>query len=1092
MAPGPRPPAAMDVPEPPYAPPEPPDLPELSELTLSLSQCDRALASSSDLATMDDDDMGIQEQPNLAKDSQEMEQILNDLNNTDLGQADLLQAIKTLETGDVLSTGDADSIFPLSGFDMAEPADSEGDAHTTEEKIKATQLQLERRCAFLLRRMRMLQARTLGKRVSEEVAHTIDKAMRGARKDGVGRPMGLKAFLKKVETTAALQASASSRSTSVLGPKYYRAGTSKGDASKSASIAIPSGTLAGLEDTAGALRSHVSAVKHALDSDATASSSGAESNDEAVVYNNPHQQHMPIEKRALWSYQRARASIATRWCWLQAQVQELEYKIRQHTDLHKQVREAKGPVQFEGEPAQPSAYEGLLPGATLADDDPATETCARHRPLRRDTFKKRKLLQMHNLHIATNKAAKPADVHCSCEHGLESCCVCTGRASPTQPPSEGLARLDPGYHPVLSDFKDISLGLHVGALTSARWFRARAAGTWRGAHHAPRPEPRLERTPPKPRRPTSTSIHTVVPDISLGLHVGALTSARWFRARAAGTWRGAHHAPRPEPRLERTPPKPRRPTSTSIHTVVPDISLGLHVGALTSARWFRARAAGTWRGAHHAPRPEPRLERTPPKPRRPTSTSIHTVVPDISLGLHVGALTSARWFRARAAGTWRGAHHAPRPEPRLERTPPKPRRPTSTSIHTVVPDISLGLHVGALTSARWFRARAAGTWRGAHHAPRPEPRLERTPPKPRRPTSTSIHTVVPDISLGLHVGALTSARWFRARAAGTWRGAHHAPRPEPRLERTPPKPRRPTSTSIHTVVPDISLGLHVGALTSARWFRARAAGTWRGAHHAPRPEPRLERTPPKPRRPTRLKRGRPPLSRRIKERKQSEETLTSTHERLRGRGSTEARARAASFDIDNIVIPQSVAAATRPQILTYKEIVTPKWRVMEMSDARLNNGVSKIRRLSLESEEEDISDTAVRARHLRSEARERGRYLGARRGGRGAPPAPASAPAPPPAPAPPQEPRETVRPYSPRRFPLPEHTYSDMLASMPHGYRPASPPSPPSAAGEAGEESAGDSPLSPLSPTPYEGDDPDDVEWDPSQEKVEKRKSTFR
>ncbi|XP_047990454.1 KAT8 regulatory NSL complex subunit 1 [Leguminivora glycinivorella] len=688
MAPGPRPPAAMDVPEPPCAPPEPPDLPELSELTLSLSQCDRALASSSDLATMDDDDMGIQEQPNLAKDSQEMEQILNDLNNTDLGQADLLQAIKTLETGDVLSTGDADSIFPLSGFDMAEPVDSESDANTMEEKIKATQLQLERRCAFLLRRMRMLQARTLGKRVSEEVAHTFDKAMKGARKDGVGRPMGLKAFLKKVETTAALQASASSRSTSVLGPKYYKAGTSKGDASKSASIAIPSGTLAGLEDTAGALRSHVSAVKHALDSDATASSSGAESNDEAVVYNNPHQQHMPIEKRALWSYQRARASIAARWCWLQAQVQELEYKIRQHTDLHKQVREAKGPVQFEGEPAQPSAYEGLLPGASLADDDPATETCARHRPLRRDTFKKRKLLQMHNLHIATNKAAKPADVHCSCEHGLESCCVCTGRASPTQPASEGLARLDPGYHPVLSDFKG-------------------------------------------------------------------------------------------------------------------------------------------------------------------------------------------------------------------------------------------------------------------------------------------------------------------------------------------------------------------------------------------------------------LKRGRPPLSRRIKERKQSEETVTSTHERSRGRGSTEARARAASFDIDNIVIPQSVAAATRPQILTYKEIVTPKWRVMEMSDMRLNNGVSKIRRLSLESEEEDISDAAVLARHSRSEARERGRYLSARRPRRATATAgdAACAPAPalPAAPQPPRDPHESVRPYSPRRFPLPEHTYSDMLASMPRGYRPPSPPSP-----------AAHSPLSPLSPAPYEGDDPDDVEWDPSQEKHDKRKTTFR
>lgn len=43
------------------------------------------------------------------------------------------------------------------------------------------------------------------------------------------------------------------------------------------------------------------------------------------------------EKRALWSWQKARASIASRWCWLQVQMQELEYKIRQHNDLHRQV-----------------------------------------------------------------------------------------------------------------------------------------------------------------------------------------------------------------------------------------------------------------------------------------------------------------------------------------------------------------------------------------------------------------------------------------------------------------------------------------------------------------------------------------------------------------------------------------------------------------------------------------------------------------------------------------------------------------------------------------------------------------------------------
>jgi KAT8 regulatory NSL complex subunit 1 len=252
----------------------------------------RALASVDNLAThMEEDDMGLQNQPSLAKDSQEMEQILVDLGSSDLAQTDLLQAIKTFESGgDGLSTSDADAIFPLSAFDLAETGDSEGDA--AEDKIRLLQARLERRCSFLQRRLRILQARSIGKRISEEAAQTFEKCIKGARKDGVGRPVGLKAFLKRVETTAALQASAASRS--VAGPKYFRAGSTKVDASKSASVGISSGTLTGLEDTAGALRSHLSVVKHELDSDATATSSGAESNDEAVTYNNPHQQHMPM------------------------------------------------------------------------------------------------------------------------------------------------------------------------------------------------------------------------------------------------------------------------------------------------------------------------------------------------------------------------------------------------------------------------------------------------------------------------------------------------------------------------------------------------------------------------------------------------------------------------------------------------------------------------------------------------------------------------------------------------------------------------------------------------------------------------------
>lgn len=35
-----------------------------------------------------------------------------------------------------------------------------------------------------------------------------------------------------------------------------------------------------------------------------------------------------------------------------------------------------------------------------------------------------------------------------------------------------------------------------------------------------------------------------------------------------------------------------------------------------------------------------------------------------------------------------------------------------------------------------------------------------------------------------------------------------------------------------------------------------------------------------------------------------------------------------SYDIDNIVIPYSMAASTRVEKLEYKEIPTPKWRIV--------------------------------------------------------------------------------------------------------------------------------------------------------------------
>lgn len=45
-----------------------------------------------------------------------------------------------------------------------------------------------------------------------------------------------------------------------------------------------------------------------------------------------------------------RAGVARRWTWLQAQVSDLEYRIRQHSDIYKQIKAAKGTVTLGTHP----------------------------------------------------------------------------------------------------------------------------------------------------------------------------------------------------------------------------------------------------------------------------------------------------------------------------------------------------------------------------------------------------------------------------------------------------------------------------------------------------------------------------------------------------------------------------------------------------------------------------------------------------------------------------------------------------------------------------------------------------------------------
>uniref|UniRef100_A0A8C4T5J3 KAT8 regulatory NSL complex subunit 1-like n=1 Tax=Erpetoichthys calabaricus TaxID=27687 RepID=A0A8C4T5J3_ERPCA len=87
-------------------------------------------------------------------------------------------------------------------------------------------------------------------------------------------------------------------------------------------------------------------AESAFDSDATASSSGGDSDmEEREFYAaRPSHRHRPLSCQAEWQWAEQRAALGSRWAWLQAQVSDLEYRIRQQTELCRHTRTSKVPV----------------------------------------------------------------------------------------------------------------------------------------------------------------------------------------------------------------------------------------------------------------------------------------------------------------------------------------------------------------------------------------------------------------------------------------------------------------------------------------------------------------------------------------------------------------------------------------------------------------------------------------------------------------------------------------------------------------------------------------------------------------------------
>ncbi|XP_048454627.1 KAT8 regulatory NSL complex subunit 1-like protein [Rhincodon typus] len=86
-----------------------------------------------------------------------------------------------------------------------------------------------------------------------------------------------------------------------------------------------------------ALLSH---IEESVDSDATSSSTDEDSDSEEIALN----RNMPFKYRSEKRWTLDRAEVASRWTWLQAQISELEFRIRQINEIYKHIRVAKETV----------------------------------------------------------------------------------------------------------------------------------------------------------------------------------------------------------------------------------------------------------------------------------------------------------------------------------------------------------------------------------------------------------------------------------------------------------------------------------------------------------------------------------------------------------------------------------------------------------------------------------------------------------------------------------------------------------------------------------------------------------------------------
>ncbi|XP_044936764.1 KAT8 regulatory NSL complex subunit 1 isoform X2 [Mustela nigripes] len=220
------------------------------------------------------------------------------------------------------------------------------DSDTRITALLRRQADIESRARRLQKRLQVVQAKQVERHIQHQLGGFLEKTLSKLPNLESLRPRSQLMLTRKAE--AALRKAASETTTSEGLSNFLK--------SDSISEELERFTASGI--------ANLRCSERAFDSDITDSSSGGESDieEEELTRADPEQRHVPLRRRSEWRWAADRAAIVSRWNWLQAHVSDLEYRIRQQTDIYKQIRANKGLIVLgEAPPPEHATTDLFLP-----------------------------------------------------------------------------------------------------------------------------------------------------------------------------------------------------------------------------------------------------------------------------------------------------------------------------------------------------------------------------------------------------------------------------------------------------------------------------------------------------------------------------------------------------------------------------------------------------------------------------------------------------------------------------------------------------------------------------------------------------------